>query len=87
MSDVGRLLELHQRLCLDSSNAFETPNPLNKNHIEPTLEGVAWLKDYDEYVAIYKRLNERKFAGTGPMDALLEREFGCIYEPEEPEAA
>lgn len=86
MTPTERLLQLHVRLTGDSSNAFETPTA-NKNKIVPTEEGRAWLRDYHEYAALYKSLNERKFAGTGPADALLEREFGCIYEPEEPEAA
>lgn len=87
MSDVDRLLALHQRLCLDSSNAFESSD--GRRTIERTPEGVAWLKDYAEYCTLYRMINGSRFVGMWPADIALSKEYGYILEGEapEPEAA
>ena len=76
MDDRARFLALHLRLCNDSANAitFDTPP-------RTTLAGHAWLKDYDRYTRLYRKINGHRFAGTGPADTLLAHEFDVAVEP------
>ena len=78
MDDRATFLALHLRLCTDSSNALSgyPPHP-----VRTTPEGHAWLRDYSRYARLYRKINEHRFAGTGPADLLLAREFDVIPEP------
>lgn len=84
-ADVDRLLALHSRLCLDSSNAFGSSD--GRRTIERTPEGDAWLKDYAEYCRLYREINGSRFVGVGPADIALAKAFDLIVTEEGPEAA
>ena len=83
MDDRDTFLALHLRLCSDSANAIADYAP---GRVGTTPAGSAWLRDYSRYARLYRKINGHRFAGTGPADLLLAREFDVIPEPADAEA-